>query len=179
MAKGFVRTPFEVKLLILYVLSGVQQPVDLDTLMDLVLCDDGVAYFDFSEALADLIRTEHVHAENGLHEITAKGRSNLASCISELAYSVRLICDRRVAELNETLRRERLVRAEVTPRIAGEGFTVAMALDDNNGNLLRVDMLAPTRQEADRLARNFKAHAPKVYNTLLSVLLEEQDGSDK
>lgn len=173
MARGFVRTAFEVKLLILYILSQVCQPVDLATLTDLALCDDGVDYFSFSDALADLTKTGHVHLEAGLYEITAKGRANCASCTSELAYSVRLLCDKNVAELNAALRQARLVRAKVTPRPVGEGFLVEMALDDNGGSVMRLEMLAPNRQQAEQLARNFQNHADQVYNAVLSALLAE------
>lgn len=176
MARGFVRTPFEVKLLILYILAQVCQPVDLATLTDLALCDDGVDYFAFADALADLTKTGHVSQEQERYAITAKGRANCASCESELAYSVRLLCDKNVAELNVTLRRERLVRAEISPCPAGEGYTVRLALDDNGGSVMRLEMLAPDRQQAELLQRGFKARAEEVYNAVLSALLSEESG---
>ena len=62
-----------------------------DTLLDLTLCDDAVDYFDFSECLADLVKTEHLtlDEESGLYAITEKGRRNSEICETSLPYSVR------------------------------------------------------------------------------------------
>lgn len=179
MARGFVRTPFEVKLLVLYILAQVCQPIDLATLTDLVLCDEGVDYFQFSEGLADLTRTGHVRQEHDLISITPKGRANGATCESELAYSVRLLCDKNVAELNIRLRRENMVRAELTPRPGTEGYTVKLILDDDGGNMMSLEMLAPDRAQAELLRRNFKEHAEKVYNAVLSALLADYGSASK
>ena len=47
---------------------------DFDTVLDLTLCDDAIDYFDFSECLADLVKTEHLTlSEDGLYAITEKG----------------------------------------------------------------------------------------------------------
>ena len=65
MPRGFVQDPLEIKLLILYILARAEEPLDLPTLTDLTLCDEGVDYFQFIQALNDLCRTEHVVLEKG------------------------------------------------------------------------------------------------------------------
>lgn len=47
MSHGFVRTQFEVKLLILYILAQLCQPVERAALTELVLAVEGVNYFQF------------------------------------------------------------------------------------------------------------------------------------
>ena len=59
-ARGFIQDKLEIKFLILYLAARVIEPVPFDTLLDLTLCDDAVDYFDFSECLADLVKTEHL-----------------------------------------------------------------------------------------------------------------------
>ena len=75
-ARGFIQDKLEIKFLILYLAARVIEPVPFDTLLDLTLCDDAVDYFDFSECLADLVKTEHLtlDEESGLYAITEKGR---------------------------------------------------------------------------------------------------------
>lgn len=177
MSHGFVRTPFEVKLLILYILAQVCQPVDRTALTELALCDEGVDYFQFSEALASLEETGHVRSEQGLYSITPKGKANGAICESELAYSVRQLCDRNVAAMNAKLRRATMVRAQVLPRAEEDGFTVRMALDDDAGNVMTLEMMAPGRSQANAMKRSFEDHAEQIYNAVLNALLaEHQDG---
>ena len=58
---GFIHDEMELKVLILYVLRKVNMPVPRNELTDLVLlCDDGIGYFEFAECLYDLIRTGHI-----------------------------------------------------------------------------------------------------------------------
>ena len=52
---GFISDKLEIKFLILYIAA-------------------------FSEGLADLVRTEHLHLEEGLYQITDKGRHNSSVC---------------------------------------------------------------------------------------------------
>ena len=51
MARGFIRNPLDVRLLILYILDHLILPVTMAELTDLALCDDGVDYFQFATAL--------------------------------------------------------------------------------------------------------------------------------
>lgn len=172
MAQGFIRGPLDIRLLLLYILARVILPVDEASLLDLALCDDGVDYFQFIEALTSLKGTGHVHQdEDGLLSITPKGRANGAICEDELAYSVRMRCERSVEELNRVLKRKNQVRASLLPREDG-GVTVRMILDDDTGNLMTLDMLAPDRQQGNLLASSFRANADPIYNLLLNTLLE-------
>lgn len=172
MAKGFIQDPLEVKLLILYILARVAEPVDLPTLTDLTLCDEGVDYFQFSEALAGLCDTGHVTQQGERYAITEKGRTNGAAVEGSIPFSVRSRCDRSIAARNAVLRRSSQVQAGVTPRPGG-GHTVALSLSDDSGSVLRLELLAGSPEQAERLAANFKAHAEQIYNAVLTDLLAD------
>jgi len=172
MPRGFIQDPLEIKLLILYILARVAEPVDLPTLTDLTLCDEGVDYFQFSQALADLCRTGHVELEDDRYAITPKGRMNGEACESSIPYSVRVKCDRSTGELNAVLRRNSQVRAAAVPRPGG-GHTVTLSLSDDSGSVLKLDMLAYSQEQVERLTRNFKEHAEQIYNAILSDLLAD------
>ena len=94
--RGFIHDKLEIKFLILYIAARVIEPVPFDTLLDLTLCDDAIDYFDFSECLADLVKTGHLTLDelSGLYAITDKGRRNSEICETSLPYSVRLRCDK-------------------------------------------------------------------------------------
>jgi hypothetical protein len=178
MAQGFIRGPLDMRLLILYILARTIQPIDMATLFDLSLCDEGVDYFQFTEALSSLKNTGHVQEvqEEGvpLLAITTKGRANGAICEDELAYSVRLRCDRSVGELNKALQRKNQVRAKILPREDDNGVTVRMILDDDTGNIMTLDMLAPDHKQGQLLADSFRNKADQLYDILLSTLLDSK-----
>ena len=60
MGVGFIRDKLEIKFLILYIAARVSEPLPLEGMQELTMCDDGIDYFAFSECLADLVKTEHL-----------------------------------------------------------------------------------------------------------------------
>ena len=118
-----------------------------DTLLDLTLCDDAVDYFDFSECLADLVKTEHLtlDEESGLYAITEKGRRNSEICETSLPYSVRLRCDKNLNACNRALRRKNQVKSSTEPRPNGT-FTVSLSLDDDMGSVMDLRLAIPREE---------------------------------
>ena len=170
---GFIHDKLDIKFLVLYLMARVASPVDFPTPADLTFCDDGVEYFDFAESVAELVDTEHLTLEDGKYSITDKGRRNGKICESSLAFSVRRKCDQNLARVNGVLRRDAQVRTELLPREDG-GVTLRLILDDDKGNIMTLDMLTVSPDQADRLAEKFRAEPEKLYHGILQVLLEEE-----
>ena len=172
---GFIHDKLDIKLLILYFMSRVAAPVDFATVTGLTLCDDGIDYFLFAEALSELVGTGHLTLEKELYAITDKGRADSTACESSLPFSVKRKCIAQLAKLNGILRRNAQVRAETASRPDG-GFTVRMFLDDEGGNLLTLELFCGSQEQADRLAKNFKAEPERIYNEVLTALLSPGGG---
>lgn len=169
---GFIHDKLDIKFLILYLMARVAGPVDFTTLADLTFCDDGVEYFDFAESVAELVSTGHLAVEGDLYTITDKGRRNGEICESSLAFSVRKKCDRNLAKVNAVLRRNAKVRSELLPREDG-GVTLRLILDDDKGNLMTLDLLAVSEDQANQLADQFRLHPEALYENILQTLLGE------
>lgn len=170
MAKqGFIRDKLDIKMLVVYLMTRVAGPVDFDVLTDLVMRHEGVEYFDFAEAAAELVDTGHLTLEDGHYAITDKGRVNSAACESSLPYSVRRRCDHALAEVNAVLRRNAQIKG--TCRVNEDGSVVArMTMDDDGGNLMTIELLCPNQAQADRFIAGFKAKPERVYNEVLNAL---------
>lgn len=166
---GFIHDKLDVKFLILYLMARTEGAISFATLTDLSMCDDGVDYFMFSQAVSELVESEHLQVTDDLYSITEKGRKNGSVCESSLPFSVRQRCDRNLAKLNAKLRFEAQVRAEIQPR-ESDGFTVRLILDDHQDNLMTLELYSPTREQADRLATSFRACPDQIYRTVLSAL---------
>ena len=171
---GFIHDKLDIKFLVLYLMARVATPIDFPTLTDLTMCDDGVDYFEFAEAVAELAESGHLTLENDLYAITDKGRENGAACESSLPYSVKRKCTVNLSKVNGVLRRNAQVRAEILPRPEG-GLTTRMVLDDDHGNLLTMELLCGSQEQAERLAAHFKARPEQIYHQVLAALLEEPD----
>ena len=174
--RGFIHDKLEIKFLILYITARVIEPIPFDTVLDLTMCDDGVDYFDFSECLNDLVKTEHLTlSEDGMYAITDKGLRNSRICESYLPYSVRLQCDKNLATCNRKLRRKSQVRSSWEQRSNGT-YTVSMALDDDTGSIMDLKVMALQEEMAVMLAERFRKAPEKLYSEIMNVLLS--DGQD-
>lgn len=172
---GFIHDKLDIKFLILYLMARTEGAINFAALTDLAMCDDGVDYFLFSQAVSELVNSDHLQINDELYSITEKGRKNGEICESSLPFSVRQRCDRNLAKLNAQLRFDAQVRAEVRPREGG-GFTVRLILDDHQDNLMTLDLYAPTQEQADRLTAAFRAGPDQIYRTVLSALVENGTG---
>ena len=182
MGRGFIHDKLEIKFLILYIAARVIEPIPFDTVLDLTMCDDGVDYFDFSECLNDLVKTEHLTlSEDGLYSITDKGLRNSQICESSLPYSLRLRCDKNLVACNRRLRRKSQVRASYEKRPNGT-YTVKLNLDDDMGSVMDLKLMAVREDMAKMLAERFRKTPERIYTEVMNALLsgdeEESDGKN-
>lgn len=176
MSIGFIKSPLEIMELLLYILARTDGGITMAQLTELALCDQGVDYFQFVDALSKLEERGHVQtASDGLITITPKGRANGKATEEELPYSVRVRCDNNVAKVNRQLQRARQVRTQLQPRPDGSGYTVRLILDDEGGNVMTLEMLAPDKTQGELLCRRFQAQPERLYNNILMQLLEEKE----
>ena len=175
MAHGFIQDELDLKLLVLYIMNRAAAPITFLELLDLALCDAGVDYFSLTQAVGHLTETGHLSLEDGRYAITEKGRRNSGICEDSLPFSVRRRCDENLVQVNLRLRREAQVRCDLTPRPDGT-CAVLLALDDQSGSLLRLEVLVPSREQAEALARRFRDRPEQLYLSVLAALLPGEDG---
>lgn len=60
------------------------------------------------------------------------------------------------------------------PREGGD-FSVLMGLDDDQGALMTLELMAPSRQQARQLARTFHDYAEEIYQAVVNALLERAE----
>ena len=168
---GFIHDKLDITFLILYIMARVAAPIDFHALTDLTMCDDGVDYFEFAEAVSELVETGHLTLEEELYAITDKGRANGAACESSLPYTVKQKCNVRLAKVNGILRRNAQVRSSVEDRPEG-GSVVKMELDDDKGNLFTLQLFCGTREQAQRMADGFREEPERVYHDVIAALLD-------
>ena len=170
MGVGFIREKIEIKFLILYIAARVIEPLPLEGMQELTMCDDGIDYFAFSECLNDLVRTEHLRlTEQGTYCITPKGLKNSEICESSLPYSVRVRTDKNVAAYNKELLRRSQVQAAVTPRSDGT-YTVELSLADDMSSVMRLQLMVAGEDMANDLAQRFRRNPEQLYTALITAL---------
>jgi hypothetical protein len=179
--RGFIHNMMDVKVLILFVLSQTLYPVDVQKLYELCYQDDCLSYFDLSTAVPQMVESGHIEqTEPGKYAITQKGRDAEEVTHDSIAYPVLQRAQQAVERFNRDVRRDNLIHTEILPREGGD-FSVVMGLDDENGNLMTLELLAPSQQEARSLAKAFHKSAENIFQDVMTDLLgvaEPKDDAD-
>ena len=172
---GFIHDMMDVKVLILYVMSRVNYPVTVQQIYELCYQDECLSYFDVCTAVPELVKSLHLQElENNSYEITEKGRADGSLTQDSIAFSVRQRAENAVNKFNRQIRRSSFVKTQILPRENGD-FSVIMALDDEMGNLMTLELMAPNQRQAVRLGRLFEKKAEIIYNMTMTELLEDED----
>ena len=172
---GFIHDMLDVKVLILFVMARVSYPVNVQQIYELCYQDDCLSYFDVCTAVPEMVRSGHLkELENENYEITEKGRADGSLTEDSIAFTVKQRADNAVARFNRQIRRSSFVKTQVIPRESGD-FSVIMALDDEMGNLMTLELVAPDQRQAVRLGKLFEKKAEMVYNLTMAELLDDED----
>lgn len=172
---GFIHDMMDVKVLILFVMARVSYPVTIQQIYELCYQDDCLSYFDVCTAVPEMVRSGHLkELEGESYEITDKGRADGSLTEDSIAYTVKQRADNAVARFNRQIRRSSFVKTQILPRENGD-FSVVMSLDDEMGNLMTLELMAPDQRQAVRLGKLFEGKAETIYNLTMAELLDDED----
>ena len=175
---GFIHDMLDVKVLILFVMARVTYPVDIQQLYELSYQDDCLSYFDVCTAVPEMVKSGHLkEVENANYEITEKGKADGSLTEDSIAFTVKQRAENAVARFNRQIRRSSFVKTQIIPRENGD-CSVIMSLDDEVGNLMTLELMAPNQRQAVRLCRLFEKKAETVYNLTMAELLDEEEEID-
>ena len=173
---GFIHDMMDVKVLVLYVAARSQYPMTVQELYEVSFQDDCLSYFDVCTAVPELVKSGHLEELEGeKYVITEKGRHDGELTADSIAYSVKQRAEDAVAAFNRQLRRKSFVKTEIITAEDGS-ISVRLVLDDEMGNLMRMELMAPDQRQALRLSRLMEMKAEEVYNLTMMELLDGEGG---
>ena len=176
---GFIHDMMDVKILILYVAARSEYPMTTQEIYEVCYQDERLSYFDVCTAIPEMVRSGHlVEVEGEKYEITEKGREDGANTADSIAFTVKQKAENAVDRFNRQIRRSSFVKTQIVPRDSGD-FSVIMSLDDEMGNLMTLELLAPNQRQAVRLSRLFEKKAEMVYTLTMTELLDEEEEADE
>ena len=172
---GFIHDMMDVKVLILYVAARSSYPMTSQEIYELCYQDDCLSYFDVCTAIPEMVNSGHLRlVEEEKYEITEKGRQDGELTADSIAFTVKQKAEDAVSRFNRQIRRQSFVKTQVIARDGGD-YSVVMSLDDEMGNLMTLELLAPNQRQAVRLGKLFEEKAEYVYNTTMTILLDEEE----
>ena len=167
---GFIHDKLDIKILILFVLRRLPAPVDADTLLQLCQVDGGIGYFDYSDCISELLESEHMAETEDGFQITEKGRRNADAVESSLPYSVRSRALKRIAPVEERMRRMAMITARHT--VDEKGCMVELAVADGKGEMIHLHLLCSGEEQAKKMEKRFRRDAEGYYQRIVELLSE-------
>ena len=174
---GFIHDMMDVKVLILFVMGKVNYPVSIQQIYELCYQDECLSYFDVCTAIPEMVASGHLVEAEDHYEITEKGRQDGALTEDSIAFTVKQKAENAIVRFNLQLRRSSFVKNRILPR-EDDTYTVMMTLDDETGNLMNLELMAPNRRQALRLSKFFEQKAERVYNLVMSELLSTEEDEE-
>lgn len=175
---GFIHDMLDVKILILFVMSRVSYPVTTGEIYELCYQDECLSYFDVCTAIPEMVKSGHLKQQDEeKYVITDKGKADGSLTEDSIAFTVKQRAENAVAKYNRQIRRSSFVKTQIIPRDSGD-YSVIMSLDDEMGNLMTLELMAPDQRQAVRLGRLFEKKAEMVYNLTMAELLDDEDELD-
>ena len=175
---GFIHDMMDVKVLILFVTARSNYPMTTQEIYELCYQDDCLSYFDVCTAIPEMVKSGHRRELEGeKYEITPKGRETGDLTVDSIAFTVKQRAENAVSRFNRQIRRSSFVKTQIIPRDKGD-FSVLMSLDDEMGNLMTLELMAPDQRQAVRLGKLFEKKAEDLYNLTMMELLDDEDEID-
>ena len=168
---GFIREKLEIKILVLFVLRRIPEPVTIEELTELIMGDEGISYFDFMECVTDLVSTKHLRFNDNKYYITQKGARNGAITENSLHHGLRTQMENTAFLFRNKQSRNALIRTFHDTNPSGS-CTVKLSLSDGIGEVVAMELFAVNEQQALSLEKGFRKNAENVYNKLIEIILE-------
>ena len=118
---GIIHDMLDVKVLILFVMSRVNYPVNMQEIYELCYQDDCLSYFDVCTAIPEMVTSGHLkELDEQKYEVTEKGRRDGELTADSIAFTVKQRAENAVARYNRQIRRSSYVKTQIIPRESGD-----------------------------------------------------------
>ena len=167
---GFIHEKIEIKVLILFIMRRLPEPVTMDILAELTMCDDGISFFDVTECISELVKTKHLRVAEGKYSLTAKGLRNGDILEKNLPYSVRTKAEDATTLVRAAQSRSSMIKTHLSAD-ENNGYKIALSLSDGIGDILSMELLAANEKQANAMEKGFRKNAEKIYHSIVEMTM--------
>lgn len=174
MGYGFIHKPEEIKCLILYCLSLLPFSVSDSDLQELTSVDGGFDFFEYSQALQELIDMRHVAcvetSSGRALALSPSGTEVNETMAKHLPPSVRDKADVLAVSIIARIKRNRSLNTYHTYNETDKTYKVHLAVLDRGLEQFSLDVTLYSERQCFAVENIFKKNAEKVYGTVLDLL---------
>ena len=163
----------ENKVLILYILTCIDNSIMQDDLFKIISLINNMNYFYFKQILTDLIDSKlvgiYTKEEEQVLQITDEGRNAYMLTKEVLPGLLKLKADNVFKKELSNIEESSSVVAEFIPKSEND-YTVKCKIVENNETIFEVKTYAGSRERAKKIVDNWKNNASSIYPNILNLL---------
>ena len=168
---GFFHERLEIKVIILFILRRLAEPISHDMLAEIMTNDEMIGYFDFAACAKELVDTGHLLLDDDKYVLTEKGERNGMTMEGDMLPPNRTFAENAAFAGRNALRRDALITTQHTVNEDGS-CAVSLAMSDGIGDLIKMELYAVNEKHAQDLETGYRRNAENVYNKLIEAILK-------
>lgn len=164
----------ENKLLILYILNSLNEPITNNQLTEIVLENNFMNYFTLQQYISELEISDFFkyeeHNDKKLLTITQKGRNVLSFFTDRISGSKISILQEYIAQKIGSIKKELTIQSDYTP-INNDNYLVELKAFEDDSVLIDLKISVPNKKHATNLCSNWKNNYSSIYTEIINLLI--------
>lgn len=161
----------EIKILICYLLTNAKQPLTTQQIVDTLVGQQLVNYFELLDALSHLASQSLIVDNDGVYTITDEGTDISKQLEKALPYSVKERAHKAVIEILQYEHLKRQNKTEITPLEQG-GYNLNCSISDDNFTVFSFDIYMPDEKSAKLAEEKFVKYGQDIFKCVLGITTE-------
>ena len=168
----------ENKLLVLYVIKSLRQPISKTQLTEIILENNFINYFTLQQYISVLDTAEFVEyiEKNNkiLITITSKGENVLSIFNDRISPIKRDIIDNYISKTIDNIKKELTIHSDYTIE-KNNSFVVDLKALEDETLLIDLKISVPTKKQATSLCNRWKENPSDIYTKIVQVLFSDEN----
>lgn len=164
----------ENKLLMLYVLKSIKNPISNTQLTEIILENNFINYFTFQQYLSELEESKFVeyHDVNDkkLLALTEKGDNVLSLFKDRLSPAKISIANEYIKAKIESIKKELTIHADYTLG-SNDSFIVDLKAIEDQALLMELKLSVPSKNQATLICNKWKENPSEIYTNIINILI--------
>lgn len=166
----------ENKLLVLYVMESLKQPITNTQLTEIILENNFINYFTLQQYISELVSSEFLKYElvndKNLIKITEKGLNTLSFFSDRISTIKKKIIDDYLLSMIDSIKKELTIHSDYTLG-KDDTFIVNLKALENDNLLINLDVSVPSKKQALDLCNKWNENPSDIYNKIMLSLFSD------
>jgi len=171
-APGGLLNSSEIRILVCYMLSGVDEPMSRQSVVEIIFAEQMANFFETEAAIDELVKLGNlIEDENGMLSLTDVGRDAAKTLTTHIPLTLRERSVEAAVRLLTRQRRERENRVDIVK--LDRGVAVTCSIDRTENPMMSFTLRVADEQQAEMIKDRFLNDPTSAYRLLLGLLTGE------